>query len=122
MTVSISGNTDHVHSPCERCGYGTRFKQFPIRCLCNRNCSKEELKAWPDSPIPHGRMILRGKNESVRSSSGWPSTSGINDRFPAAADLARRLPLPQPVPSLRVGYPLQAMAAATLRVQPWLLK
>ena len=46
MTVSITGNTWHVHSPCQRCGYGTRFKQFPIRCLCNRNCSKEELQKW----------------------------------------------------------------------------
>ena len=29
MTVSISGNTDHVHVPCPRCGYGRRYKQWP---------------------------------------------------------------------------------------------
>ena len=34
--MSISGNTDHVHTPCPVCGYATRYKQFgPMRCFCN---------------------------------------------------------------------------------------
>jgi hypothetical protein len=38
MGVSTSGNSHpHLHSPCPRCGYATRFKQFgPIRCLCSK--------------------------------------------------------------------------------------
>ena len=47
MTVSIIGNTWHIHHPCPVCGYGMRFKQWPIRCACNRNCSKAELEKWP---------------------------------------------------------------------------
>jgi hypothetical protein len=37
MGVSIHGTVHpHLHSPCPRCGYATRFKQFgPIRCLCS---------------------------------------------------------------------------------------
>ena len=47
MTISVNGSSWHIHHPCERCGYGTRFKQWPIRCLCNRDCSKAELQQWP---------------------------------------------------------------------------
>jgi len=42
--ISINGVSGHVHSPCPRCGYATRFKQWPIRCLCNRHCSNAELE------------------------------------------------------------------------------
>jgi len=74
MTVSISGNMWHVYSPCPRCGYGTRFKQHPIRCLCNRDCSKAELQKW--SRFAHQEANnLSGKRESVRPSSGLPSGS-----------------------------------------------
>ena len=38
---------DPYHSPCPVCGRPTRFKQWPTRCACNRNCSKEELQQWP---------------------------------------------------------------------------
>jgi hypothetical protein len=36
MGVSIRGHSDpHLHSPCPRCGYATRYKQFgPMRCAC----------------------------------------------------------------------------------------
>jgi hypothetical protein len=34
--ISINGVTDHVHHACPRCGYATRYKQWPIRCLCNK--------------------------------------------------------------------------------------
>ena len=34
--VSINGVTDHVHHPCPRCGFATRYKQWPIGCLCNK--------------------------------------------------------------------------------------
>jgi hypothetical protein len=27
MTVGISGNTWHIHGPCERCGYEPRFRR-----------------------------------------------------------------------------------------------
>jgi hypothetical protein len=45
MAISISGNSHpHLHHPCPRCGYATRFKQWPTRCLCNRGCSTAELE------------------------------------------------------------------------------
>ena len=35
MGVSIHGTVHpHLHSPCPRCGYATRFKQWPTPCLC----------------------------------------------------------------------------------------
>ena len=37
MTISIGGNAWQIHNPCPRCGYGTRFKQHPIRCACTRH-------------------------------------------------------------------------------------
>ena len=48
MGVDIYGHShEHLHGPCPVCGYATRFKQFPTRCACNRNCSKKELQRWP---------------------------------------------------------------------------
>jgi len=66
MTVSISGNTWHVHAPCLRCGYGTRYKQWPIRCQCpsmsaGRSTSPLVAEIWAEQeqknaalPIPSG--------------------------------------------------------------------
>lgn len=74
MGVSTSGNTHpHLHSPCPRCGYATRFKQFgPIPCLCAQtpevrsgprrslaNEHVEEIQAEQEQknaalPIPNG--------------------------------------------------------------------
>jgi hypothetical protein len=34
MTLSKNGNTEHIHAPCLRCGYGTRHRQYPINCTC----------------------------------------------------------------------------------------
>ena len=46
--IDIYGHSfEHLHTKCPVCGYATRFKQFPIRCACNRSCSKEELQKWP---------------------------------------------------------------------------
>ncbi len=45
--ISIYGHSHpHLHSPCPRCGYATRFKQFgPMRCACNRYWTKEAMDA-----------------------------------------------------------------------------
>jgi hypothetical protein len=49
--MSISGNSDpHLHSQCPRCGYATRFKQWPIRCACNRYDSKPFTFPWENDP------------------------------------------------------------------------
>jgi hypothetical protein len=46
MGLDIYGHSDpHLHSPCPVCGYARRYKQWPTRCACNRDCSKEELWA-----------------------------------------------------------------------------
>ena len=35
MGVSARGHSDpHLHSPCPRCGYATRYKPWPTRCAC----------------------------------------------------------------------------------------
>jgi hypothetical protein len=34
MTLYPTGAFPHLHSPCDRCGYPTRYKQFPVVCLC----------------------------------------------------------------------------------------
>ena len=50
MGVSISGlSHPHLHSPCPRCGYATRFKQFgPIRCLCSKT---PEVRSGPQRSL-----------------------------------------------------------------------
>jgi hypothetical protein len=37
LMISINGVSDHVHQPSPRCGYATRCRQWPIRCVCNRH-------------------------------------------------------------------------------------
>jgi len=75
--IDIYGHSfEHLPTKCPVCGYATRFKQFPIRCACNRSCSKEELPEVAKICAPGTSLILRGKNESVRPSRGSPSTSG----------------------------------------------
>lgn len=45
MGIDIYGHADeNLHSPCPRCGYATRFRQWPTRCACNRYCTQEELE------------------------------------------------------------------------------
>jgi hypothetical protein len=37
MGLSVSGLVDpHLHHPCLRCGYATRYKQWPTPCLCSK--------------------------------------------------------------------------------------
>ena len=50
MAISISGNSHpHLHHPCPRCGYATRFKQFgPIRCLCSKT---REFRSGPQTSL-----------------------------------------------------------------------
>ena len=37
MGVSAGGHIHHhLSAPCPRCGYATRFKQWPNRCACSR--------------------------------------------------------------------------------------
>ena len=41
MGVDIHGHAHpHLHSLCLRCGYAARFKQWPIRCACNRGLTR----------------------------------------------------------------------------------
>ena len=75
MAISISGNSHpHLHHPCPRCGYATRFKQWGIRCLCNRYCSKAELDRPPrrnladDLPVGHPSRAARTDRPPV---CGW---------------------------------------------------
>ncbi len=48
MGVSIHGTVHpHLHNPCPRCGYATRFKQFgPIRCVCSQASGIRSISQW----------------------------------------------------------------------------
>lgn len=36
MVVSVRGHSvPHFHFPCTRCGYATRYKQWPTTCACS---------------------------------------------------------------------------------------
>lgn len=36
MGIGVGGHAHpHLHHPCPRCGYATRFKQHPTRCGCS---------------------------------------------------------------------------------------
>lgn len=51
MGVSVRGNNDpHLHSPCPRCGYATRHKQWPVTCACSD--SKRQMIRTVSAP-PH---------------------------------------------------------------------
>ncbi len=51
MGVSVRGNSDpHLHSPCPRCGYATRYKQWPVTCACSD--SKRQMIRTVSAP-PH---------------------------------------------------------------------
>ena len=68
------------HTPCFVCGYGTRFKQYPIRCLCNRDCSKEELQKWPrfrrpEADDPAWQERIRQAKQRVAK---WEQSQGLN--------------------------------------------
>lgn len=54
--ISVNGNTDHVHHACPRCGYATRYKQYPIRCLCNRYDPKPFTFPWENDPAWQERI------------------------------------------------------------------
>ena len=34
MTLHPMGSFPHLHSPCDRCGYPRRYKQFATCCAC----------------------------------------------------------------------------------------
>ena len=34
MPIIINGVSEHAHSPCQCCGYATRYKQFDLCCAC----------------------------------------------------------------------------------------
>jgi hypothetical protein len=42
---------EYRYDPCDRCGYATRFKQFPMVCACTT----------PDR-CPHPPIYVRGNN------------------------------------------------------------
>jgi hypothetical protein len=47
MGVSVRGQTDpHLHSLCPRCGYATRYKQWPTKCACS-NAERQKATSTP---------------------------------------------------------------------------
>jgi hypothetical protein len=48
--LSVRGNSlPHLHSPCPRCGYATRYKQWSITCACS-NAQRQQIRT---TPAPH---------------------------------------------------------------------
>jgi ribosomal protein L37E len=63
MGVSVWGTTHpHLHHPCQRCGYATRFKQWPTPCLCThgqpmKNVHVEEI--WAEQEQKNAALRTR---------------------------------------------------------------
>jgi hypothetical protein len=57
---------EYRYDPCDRCGYATRFKQFPLVCRCTA----------PDR-CPHPPIYVRGNNICQRCG-GDPRVSREN--------------------------------------------
>jgi hypothetical protein len=97
MGVSIRGHSDpHLHSPCPRCGYATRYKQFgPMRCACpNRPARLYGLRR--DTPTA-GRVGGEGPSRLTR----WPdlrkpiqpgNTGEVGTSWPKIAQVVRSCP------------------------------
>jgi hypothetical protein len=68
MGVIVRGRSDpHLHSPCPRCGYATRYKQWPTRCACS---GAERQKAT--STPPHVIEIW-AEQETLNAGREWPA-------------------------------------------------
>ena len=51
MGASVRGNSDpHLHSPCPRCGYATRYKQWPVTCACS-NAQRQKIRTTPGAHV-----------------------------------------------------------------------
>ena len=97
--VSINGVTDHVHHPCPRCGYATRYKQWPIGCLCNKyernHRTPEPCRTGPGPDgkltcLTHARTPAREYIEEI-----WAEQEQKN--------AALRTRVPMNVPPLRIA-------------------
>jgi hypothetical protein len=58
MGVSVGGHSDpHLHSACPRCGYATRYKQWPTNCACTevqRQIAFAEI--WGDQELRNAEL------------------------------------------------------------------
>ena len=76
MGVSVRGNThEHLHSPCPRCGFARRFKQWPVTCACSRE-HRPDLPPPPESEpcrlgeLPDGKLTCLTHARSVGGADG----------------------------------------------------
>lgn len=66
MGVSVRGLSDrHLHSACPRCGFATRFKQWPIKCACS-NAQRQKVRAAPDAHVLEIWAEQEAKNAELR--------------------------------------------------------
>jgi hypothetical protein len=80
MGVSISGNSHpHLHSPCPRWGYATRFKQFgPIRCRCSKT---SEVRSGPQRSLANEHVeAIWAEQEQKNAALPIPCGSPLADR------------------------------------------
>jgi hypothetical protein len=78
MGVSVRGHTDsHLHSACLRCGYATRYKQWPTKCAC----SDAERQKIPASHL----VEIWAEQEAADAARHWPDGPPLRiaDRYGA---------------------------------------
>lgn len=98
MGVSVWGNTHpHLHSPCPRCGFATRFKQWPNRCACpeSQRHPKGQASRGPGSrPKPESTTIQMHNTDfgripplriAARYASGRVPVGNALDRVPTTS-------------------------------------
>jgi hypothetical protein len=90
MGVSAGGHTDpHLHAPCPRCGYATRYKQWPTKCACS---DAERQKATSTSPnVKNIWAEQEAKNADLRKiDHSHIRPLHIADRYVAGSSRTRR--------------------------------
>jgi hypothetical protein len=65
---------DHLHKPCDRCGYPTRYKLWPTPCRCSKT---SELRDTPPrrnlaDDLPAGRLTGPPLQVASRHAAGSP--------------------------------------------------
>jgi hypothetical protein len=68
MGVSVRGHTDpRLHSPCPRCGYATRFKQWPTKCA-RSDAGRQKATSTPPYVIE-----IWAEQEALDAAREWPA-------------------------------------------------
>jgi hypothetical protein len=91
MGASVRGNSDpHLHSPCPRCGYATRYKQWPVTCACS-NAQRQKIRTTPGAHVVEIWAEQERKNAELHKiDQSYIPVLRIAARYAAGRPRARR--------------------------------